>query len=112
MIMSPYHSYYVRLMKIFSVKYSQTMKSLNVMLSSLTAEDLKTTIEYIARFENLRQLSLEFGPMKNKEPIEDCFKLIGQKCTKLLKLDLNIYHRFRYPTASSPHSLNSKPLRN
>ena len=91
MIMSPYHSFYVRLMKIFSVKYSQTMKSLNVMLSSLTAEELKTCIEYISRFENLRQLSLEFGPMSNKQPIDDCLSLIGQKCTKLLKLDLNIY---------------------
>ena len=40
-------------LKILSDKYSKTMKSLNIRLFNLTAEELKTSIECIARFENL-----------------------------------------------------------
>ena len=78
----------VNRLKIFSDKYSQTLKRLDIALYNLTEEELKTCIECIARFENLKELKLKFGPMKNKEPIDDCLSLIGQKCNKLLKLDL------------------------
>ena len=77
-------------MKILSDKYSQTMKTLNVELSMITKEELKTCIEYIARFENLKELSLNLGFIYDFEPIDDCLSLIGQKCNKLLKLDSSI----------------------
>ena len=78
-------------MKILSDKYRQTMKILNVTLFRLTEEELKTCIECICRFENLKELKIEFFPMNIRKPIDDCFSLIGQKCNKLLKLDLSIH---------------------
>ena len=78
---------YVNKMKILSDKYSKTMKSLDIRLSDLTEEELKTCIKCIARFENLKELKLS---IYTEEPIVDCLSLIGQKCNKLLKLDLSI----------------------
>ena len=75
-------------MKILSDKYSQTMKILNIEFYVSTTEDLKTCFECIARFENLKQLSLCFINLKTTQPIDDCLSLIGLKCNKLLKLDL------------------------
>ena len=80
----------LKLLKILSDKYSQTMKILNIILSDMTAEELKTSIECIARFENLKELKLKFDEMNITQPIDDCLSLIGQKCNKLLKLDLSI----------------------
>ena len=78
-------------MKILSDKYSQTMKTLNVTLYNLTAEVLKTCFNCISRFENLRQLTLCITDSENiTQPIDVCLSLIGQKCTKLLKLDLEM----------------------
>ena len=82
-------------LKILSDKYSQTMKTLNLTLNALTEEDLKTCIECICRFENLQSLTLEFYAMKVKEPIDNSLILIGQKCNKLLKLDLDIDYSVR-----------------
>ena len=56
----------------------------------MTTEELKTCIEYISRFENLKELKLVFKTMMRKEPIDDCLSLIGQKCNKLLKLDFTV----------------------
>ena len=53
-------------------------------------EDPMTSIKLISRLENLRQLSLELGQIRTTQPIDDCLSVIGQKCTKLLKLDLRI----------------------
>ena len=78
-------------MKILSVKYSQTIKSLDITLYELSAEELKTCIECIARFENLRELKLTFQDIKTTEPIDDCLSLIGQKLSKLLTFTLFIY---------------------
>ena len=77
-------------MKILSDKYSQTMKTLNIELNDVTIKELKTCIECIARFENLKELKIEIKTVKTIQPIDDCLSLIGQKCNKLLKLDLNI----------------------
>ena len=77
-------------LKIMTDKYSQTMKILNVSLGYLTAEEIKTCVECIARFENLKGLRLEIRSYRTEEPIDDCLSLIGQKCNKLLKLDLDI----------------------
>ena len=74
-------------MKILSDKYSQTIKTLDLKVRDLTAEELKTCFDCIARFENLTQLELEINYLKTREPIDDCLSLIGQKCNKLLKLD-------------------------
>ena len=79
----------VNKLKILSDKYCQTMKTLNVTLDGVSDEELKTCIECIARFENLKELKLIFYS-ETKEPIVDCLSLIGQKCNKLLKLDLEI----------------------
>ena len=76
--------------KILSDKYSKTLKALHIRLSRSTAEELKTCIECIARFENLKELIFCINAKDIKEPIDKNFLLIGQKCTKLLKLDLTI----------------------
>ena len=77
-------------LKILSDKYSQTIKTLNVMLYDLSAKELKTCIECISRFENLKKLKLIYAN-DITQPIDDCLSLIGQKCNKLLKLDLSIW---------------------
>ena len=79
-----------KISKYFVDKYSKTMKTLNVILVFMTTEELKTCFECIARFENLKELKLEFKQLNFKQPIDDCLSLIGQKCNKLLKLDLSI----------------------
>ena len=80
----------IKQIEILSDKYSQTMKILNIIISYLTAEELKTSIECIARFENLKELKLYLFNLYDSEPIDNCLSLIGQKCNKLLKLDLSI----------------------
>ena len=82
-------SYRAKGLKILSDKYSQTMKILNVTLSDMSSKRLKTCIECISRFENLRELKLDLES-GIKQPIDDCLSLIGQKCNKLLRLDLTI----------------------
>ena len=79
-------------LKIITVKYSQTMKILKLILSNLTAEELKACIDCISRFENLTFLGLNI--CKTQQPIDDCLSLIGQKCNKLLKLHLSINSSF------------------
>ena len=76
--------------KIMSDKYNQTIKTLNVRFNNLTEEELKTRIHYICRFENLTELKLIVSPRQITEPIDDCLSLIGQKCNKILKLNLSI----------------------
>ena len=85
--------YYLRInsenvnqMKLLSDKYSKTLKTLFVSLIDLTDEELKTCIECIARFENLKELILSISAPEITQPIDDCLSLIGQKCNKLLKL--------------------------
>ena len=78
----------------FSYKYSKTLKILRVCFTELTLDELKTCIECIPLFENLRQLEIEIyetNNMVNITQIEFSLSLIGQKCTKLLKLDLYLY---------------------
>ena len=80
-------------LKILSDKYSKTMKSLNfdfMDVIRITTEELKTCFDFISRFENLKELRLEFHLFHIEEPIDDCLSLIGQKCTKLLELSLSI----------------------
>ena len=78
-------------LKTLSDKYCQTMKILHLKLY-LSDEELKTCIDCISRFENLNLLTLYFYVYRSEttEPIDDCLSLIGQKCTKLLKLNLII----------------------
>ena len=78
----------VKQMKILSDKYSKTMKTLKVMLCDLTTKKLKTCIECIARFENLKELTLGICSISPNQQI-DCLSLIGQKCNKLLKLQFS-----------------------
>ena len=91
------HSLYCREMnkvKLFCNKIRRTQKTLNAKLFYLKPKELKLYIDCISLFENLTQLTLEFDSIENKEPIDDCLSLIGQKCTKLLKLDLEIDDSF------------------
>ena len=76
-------------MKIITDKYSQTMKTLNVVLYCRTTEELKLCIDSISQFKNLIKLKLEIHLAKT-EPIDNCLSLIGQRCSKLVKLDLSI----------------------
>ena len=78
-------------MKIVVDKFSRKLKYLTIYIYGLTAEELKTCIECIARFENLKELKLTFSSLKTKQPIDDCLSLIGQKCNKIVKLDLDFY---------------------
>ena len=56
-----------------------------------TAEELKTCFDFISRFENLKELKLTINDLEDiTEPIDYCLSLIGQKCNKLLKLNLEI----------------------
>ena len=80
----------VNQMKILSDKYSQTMKTLDIALYNLTEKELKTCIDCIAQFENLKKLTLHLDNFRTTEPFNNYLKLIGQNCTKLLKLDLHI----------------------
>ena len=89
-------SEYVNKMKILSDKYSQTMKTLRVWLRYMSAEELKTCIDCISRFQNLRQLKLTIET-NFKESIDNCLSLIGQRCSKLLKLDLEVSGLFKFP---------------
>ena len=81
----------VNKMKILSNKYSKTMKTLNVRLSRLTAEELKTCIECIARFENLKELKLDINTSEAKQPKESVqsVKVFSQfKAIKNLNISL------------------------
>ena len=84
-------------MKILSDKYSKTFTLLNAKFYRNSFNDLEIYFDYISRFENLRVLRLEL--QQKRQPI-DCLSLIGQKCTKLMELELNvrkyspISHRF------------------
>ena len=80
----------VNRLKILSEKYSQNIKSLDVILCAMGEEDLKTCIEYIIGFENLKRLKLKLVTMVIKEPVDAYLTMIGQKFNKLLKLDLVI----------------------
>ena len=79
-------------MKVLSNKYSQTLKTLSVDFNWFKIEELKTCTDCISRFENLTELKLRIQEFKSKDPIDDCLSLIGQKCTKLLKLELLFYY--------------------
>ena len=81
-------SIFVQKMIRFSDKYSQTIKTLNVLFENLTEEKLKTCIEYISRFENLKELKLELN-LRTTEPINESIALIGRKCIKLLKFNIS-----------------------
>ena len=81
----------VNKMKIFGDKYNKTMKTLKIWFYDQTVEELKTCLSCISRLEELRELELNITVRQIKEPIDDCLSLIGQKCTKLLKLNLYIY---------------------
>ena len=77
-------------LKILSDKYSQTMKKLLLSLEDLTAKELKRCVDCISRFRNLRNLEMTLCLTKITKPIDESLSLIGQKCNKLLKLELLI----------------------
>ena len=85
-----YNPFNDKQMKILSDKYSQSLKCLRIWIKELTSKQLKTCIEYISRFENLKELKLHFETMKTTEPIDESLAIICQNCNKLLKLDLII----------------------
>ena len=87
------HSEDVNKLKTFADKYSQTMKTMNLWFGDMTAEELKTCIDCISRFDNLKSLSLRITSLRNSHSIDDSLSLIGRKCTKLLKLNLRISRR-------------------
>ena len=76
-------------MKILSDKYSRRLKYLRIWIKEFSYKELKTCIECIARFENLKQLKLSFSNSETTEPIVKSLAMIGKNCNKLLKLDLS-----------------------
>ena len=58
-------------MQILVDKYSQSLKKINASLIDLSAEELKTCFDCFSRFENLKELKLEFYRMKTNEPIDN-----------------------------------------
>ena len=84
------YGYQGKKLMIFTDKYSQTIKTLSVALSymDMRGGELKTCIDCIGRFENLKELRLGIRFYRKYQPIDDCLSLIGQKCNKLFKLDL------------------------
>ena len=76
-------------MNILVDKYSRKVKSIILLFEYLPTEELMKCVECISRWENLKSLTLELSYIE-PQPIDDCISLIGQKCTKLLKLDLII----------------------
>ena len=79
----------VNRLKIITNKYSHLFKTFNASFDCMTNDSFQTLIDCISHLENLTELTLESGPMaKNMGPIDKCLPVIGQKCTRLLKLDL------------------------
>ena len=76
-----------KLIEIISVKYSQTIKKLNATMIPKSEEIFGNNFESICSLENLRELRLNFfsDEFNNFQSLS----LIGQKCTKLLKMKLN-----------------------
>ena len=70
-------------MKILSYKYSPTMKTLLLSLEGLSAEEVKTCVEFISPFKKLRQLKLTFRSIT--EQIDKNLSVIGHKLSKLLQ---------------------------
>ena len=74
-------------MTLLADKYSKTMNELGVGLLCLTATKLKTSVDLICRFDNLRDLRLQIE-LKKKQSIEQYLSLIGKNCPKILGLGL------------------------
>ena len=72
------------------------MRILRVSLRHKTKEELKTCIECIARFENLKQLKLN---LDDSESTDYYLSLIGQKFNK--RLNWMLFIGFRFPNYSS-----------
>ena len=92
-IISHFNLCFEDVVKMITGKICQKQKTLKVSIYYETKEELKTRIEFIARFENLKQLRLRIDAsedLKDKEPIDESLSLIGQKCTKISQLDLSI----------------------
>ena len=86
----------VNKMKIFFDKYSTKLMAFGIWFSDMTPE-VKTCFECVSRLENLRQLKIGFLSLRNVESLRESLSLIGQKCTKLSKFDLQIYSHTRTP---------------
>ena len=71
-------------------KYSKTLKCLNATFNYHYSREemLLKSINCISEFENLKELHMNFCGYRTRQSIDDCLKLIGQKCNKLLILYL------------------------
>ena len=72
-----------------SDKYNKTMKTLYLSLCLTSEANFATNVNYVCRLENLRVLELSFD-LEIKQPTDKVLALIGQKCNKVMKLDLTI----------------------
>ena len=56
-------------------------------LNHLSSDDLHKCLTLISRFESLESLRIDiFSVETNAEPIDECLKLLANKCTKLREL--------------------------
>ena len=67
-------------------KYGTSLEGLSIVWRDISADHLKTCFAHISRFESLESLELLFIWCNIKEPIEECLKLLANKCTKLTEL--------------------------
>ena len=64
-------------------KYEKTLKGLDIRLSVVSLDELKTCFAHISRFESLESLRIEILFGTTIESIEEYLQMLAKKCTKL-----------------------------
>ena len=85
----PYYNNSCRKMEPFVAKYGKSLKKIRFHFKELSSNNLKTCLTLISRIESLESLGIEVINLKTEvEPIDECLKLLANKCTKLKELRL------------------------
>ena len=83
-----------KFLKILNTKYGKSLKGLRIVFNDFSSKELKKGFALISQFESLESLELGFDFLESKSTIEECLKLLANKCTKLTEL------RFKTPPLS------------
>ena len=70
----------------FIRKYGMSLKVLAISLLECSSDGLKTCFGHISRFESLESLQFPDISDTNTEAIEQCLKLLANKCTKVREI--------------------------
>ena len=76
-------------MELFVAKYGKSLKVVRFYFKYMSSDDLHKCLTLISRFESLEGLELEIN-YSHEEPIDECLKLLANKCTKLREFYLRI----------------------